>query len=171
MTRLTQRLDPSRSRGGTDQVAATDPGDGGQVMILALGWTVVAILLLTAVVSASAVHLDRKRLLALADLTALAAADAVDESAYYSPGRPAPAEGETGLLLTDASVRRAATDYLASATTTTGLADLSLVEATATDGTVTITLHALTRPVLLSVVTAPWSDGIALTATSHATTR
>ncbi len=148
-----------------------EESDEGQVMILALGWTVLAILLLTAVVSASAVHLDRKRLLALADLTAVAAADAIDEAAYYSPDRPAPAEGETGLLLTDASVRRAATDYLTAAAPSTDLADLHLIEATTSDGTVTITLHALTRPALLSVITAPWSDGIALTATSHATTR
>lgn len=146
-------------------------GDEGQIMILALGFSVLAILLLTVVVSASGVHLDRKRLLALADLTALSAADAIDEGAYYAPDRPQPAEGDTALVLTDASVRRAATGYLASAASTTGLNDVQLVAATATDGTVTITLHALTRPVLLSVITAPWSDGIDLVATASATTR
>lgn len=140
-------------------------------MILALGWTVLAMLLLTAVVSASAVHLDRKRLVALADLTAVAAADAIDESAYYSPDRPAPAEGASRVLLSDGSVRQAATDYLAGAAGSTGLADLRLIDATAAAGTVTVTLHAVTRPALLSVITAPWSDGIALSATTSATTR
>jgi hypothetical protein len=152
-----------------DRVRAS--GDEGQVMILALGFTVLAILLLTAVVSASGVHLERKRLLALADLTAVSAADAIDESAYYAPGRPAPTESGTVLVLSDASVRRAATDYLASATSSAGLHELRLVAATATDGTVTITLHALARPALLSGVTAPWSDGIDLVATASATTR
>ncbi len=117
------------------------------------------------------VHLDRKRLLALADLAAASAADAVDESAYYSPDRPPPAPGGTALVLTEASVRRAVSDYLASTASPTGLVDVRLVEASTTGGTVTITLHAVTRPALLSVVTAPWSDGIDLFATASATTR
>ncbi len=149
---------------------AAATGDEGQVMILALGFTVLAILLLTAVVSASGVHLERKRLLALADLAAASAADAIDESAYYSPDRPPPAPGATALVLSEDSVRRAVTAYLASAAAPTGLDDVRLVEASTSGGTVTITLHAVTRPALLSVVTAPWSDGIELLATASATT-
>jgi len=140
-------------------------------MLLALGYMVLAILLLTAVVSASAVHLDRKRLLALADLTAVASADALDERAYYSPERAPVADEDPPVLITEASVQRAATEYLATAAPTTGLSDVHLVGVRVTDGTVTIQLHAVTRPALISVVTAPWSDGISLDATTSATTR
>ena len=145
--------------------------DEGQIMLLALGYMVLAILLLTAVVSASAVHLDRKRLLALADLTAVAAADALDEAAYYSPDRAPFADGDPPVLITEASVRRATTEYLASAAPQTHLSDVRLVDVRVADGTVTIQLHAVTRPALISVVTAPWSDGIDLTATASAATR
>ena len=60
--------------------------DDGQVMILTLGFVVVALLLITVVVSAAGVHLERKRLLALADLLALEAADAVGDDQYFAPG-------------------------------------------------------------------------------------
>ncbi|WP_372594090.1 hypothetical protein [Actinotalea sp.] len=140
-------------------------------MLLTLGFVVLAVLLLTAVVSASAVHLDRKRLLALADLTALACADALDEEAYYAADRQPAPEGGTGVLLTESSVRQAATEHLATAAPATGLEDVRLVSTSLDGQTVSVTLHAVTRPVLISAVTAPWSDGIDLTVTASATTR
>ena len=147
------------------------PDDEGQIMLLTLGFAVLAVLLLTAVVSVSAVHLDRKRLLALADLTALASADALDEAAYYSPDRPAVREGESSLLLTESSVHQAAVDYLATAVPAGRLEGVRLVSTSLDGPTVTVTLHAVTRPVLLSTVTAPWSDGIDLTVTASAAAR
>ena len=47
--------------------------DDGQIMILTIGFVVVALLLVTVVASAAGVHLERKRLLALADVLALEA--------------------------------------------------------------------------------------------------
>ncbi len=140
-------------------------------MLLTLGFVVIAVLLLTVVVSASAVHLDRKRLLALADLTALASADALDEAAYYAADRPPVPPGESGLLLTESSVRRAATAFLADAAPASRLDEIGLVSTSLDGQTVTVTLRAVTRPVLLSAVTAPWSDGIDLTVTASAATR
>ena len=81
-------------------------------MILTLGFVVVALLLLTVVVSAAGVHLERKRLLALADLLALEGADAVGDNRYFVPGRRPGGAGAGGVPLTDASVRASVDRYL-----------------------------------------------------------
>ncbi|GGB98856.1 pilus assembly protein TadG-related protein [Cellulomonas carbonis] len=132
-------------------------------MLLSIGYVVIALLLVTAVVSASAVHLERKRLLALADTAALAAADSLDDPAYYArPGEP----GEHLVRLTPDGVRDAVDDHLeASPSHVAGLA----VVGTWTDGrTAEVTLTAVSRPPLVSWVTAAWSDGIRLEATARA---
>lgn len=83
--------------------------DSGQVLLLALVYGLVAVLLVLVVVAASAVHLDRKRLLALADAAALDAADAIDEPAYFEA---AEAGGIDAVPITDATVRDSVTAYL-----------------------------------------------------------
>ncbi len=145
------------------RLAALRHDDDGQVLLLSLAFGVLALLLVTAVVSASGIHLERKRLLALADLAALSAADALDEQAYFSrePG------GDL-VLLGEEEIAAEVEDYLADAAPASGLADLTLVHA-GTDGrTVTVTLRSVARPALVSWVTAPWSDGIELVVTSSA---
>ena len=78
--------------------------DDGQIMLLSIAYGVVALALVLTVVSISAIYLERKQLLALADAVAAGAADAVDEDAYFGSDR-----GETPELpLTDASVQQAA---------------------------------------------------------------
>jgi hypothetical protein len=138
-------------------------GDDGQVMLLAIGYAVIALLLITVVVTATGIHLERKRLLALADLTALQAADALDPAAYFSRG-----SGDELVVLGDAQVRAEVTDYLATAAADARLDGLELAEARTDGHTVTVTLRALARPALVSWVTAPWSDGIELVVTSSA---
>ena len=81
-------------------------------MILTLGFVVVALLLLTVVVSAAGVHLERKRLLALADLLALEGADAVGDDRYFVPGAGQRGPGTGGVPLTDAAVRASVDGYL-----------------------------------------------------------
>ncbi len=100
-------------------------GDDGQVMLLAIGYAVIALLLVTVVVTATGIHLERKRLLALADLTALQAADALDPDAYFSRG-----SGDDLVVLGDAQVRAEVTDYLTTAAADARLDGLELVEAT-----------------------------------------
>ncbi|WP_260458635.1 pilus assembly protein TadG-related protein [Actinotalea ferrariae] len=139
-------------------------GDDGQVMLLSIAFGVLALLLVTVVVSASAVHLERKRLLALADLAVLDAADALDEAAYY--GR---ADDDALLVLSSARVREAVEEHLAGAPAASRLDGLTIVDAGTPDGrTAELTLGAVARPALLSWVTAGWSDGIALTVTTSA---
>lgn len=143
-------------------------GDDGQIMVLALGFAVLALLLVTVVVSATGMHLERKRLLALADLAALAAADAVADEQYFAPG--AGAEGTGGVPLTDATVRAAVQEYLAAHPDPAADWDgVVILEASSPDGaSAVVRLGAVTHPVLLSWVLAPWSDGIALEASSAA---
>ena len=146
------------------------PGDdGGQIMLLAIAYGVLALLLVTAVVSASGIHLERKRLLALADLAALDAADALDPDLYYQ--RAGALALDDPVPVTDGSVRASVEAYLAQAPEAARFTDLVLVDAAVVDGsTAQVSLRAVTRPVLLTWVTAPWSDGITLDVTARATT-
>lgn len=134
--------------------------DDGQVMVLSLGFAVVAILLVLVVTAATAVHLDRKRLLALADLAALAAADQVD--GRYFAG--AEGRGEAGVPLTDATVRAAVQEYVAAHPDPAARWDgVVVLEATAPDvRSARVRLGAVTRPPLVTWVIAPWADGITL---------
>ena len=137
-------------------------------MLLTLGFVVVALLLLTVVVSAAGVHLERKRLLALADLLALEGADAVGDDRYFVPGGSGPRTG--GVPLTDDSVRASVESYLSDNPDAAAAWDeFAVLDATTPDGrTAEVHLGAVVRPVLLSWVLAPWSDGIALEAESVA---
>lgn len=161
VTRLAHRLRARQS------AAATELGpDAGQATWLAIGYALIALVLITVVVSASAVHLERKRLLALADLAALDAADAIDTDAYYArdagPG--------SLVVLGDDEVHDEVVDYLTMAAPAARLSDLTLVEARTDGRTATVTLHAVAHPPLVSWVLAPWSDGIDLLVTSSART-
>ena len=151
--------------------AARADGDDGQVMILTLGFVVVALLLVTVVVSAAGVHLERKRLLALADLLALEAADAVGDDRYFAPGAGQGDPATEGLPLTDASVRAAVDGYLRDnpdAADRLGRVRGALDASTPDGRSAQVRLGAVVRPVLVSWVLAPWSDGIALEAESVA---
>lgn len=141
-------------------------GDDGQVMLLALAFGLLAIVLVGVVVSATAVHLERKRLLALADLAALEAADALDPGRYYA----APPGGQDApVSLTPADVRTAVEAYLAAAPAASRFTELEVVEATAEDGrTVVVTLRAVADVPLLNAATAAWSDGVELVVTARA---
>ncbi|PRY14742.1 hypothetical protein CLV37_106303 [Kineococcus rhizosphaerae] len=79
------------------------PRDEGRIALLSLAFGLLAVVLVLVVVSASAVHLQRKRLYAVADAAARDAADALDGRSYYSGGR---------VLLTDASVRGSVEGYV-----------------------------------------------------------
>lgn len=143
--------------------------EAGQIMLLSIVFGVLALLLMTSVVSATSVHLERKRLLILADNLALEAADALDLDAFYRGQADAPRSGAV-VPLTDAGVRQAVEAHLTEHPgVAAGLDTLLVIEAVTPDGrTARVTLTAVARPVLVSWVTAPWSDGIALRATSSA---
>ncbi|MBO0900953.1 hypothetical protein J1G42_12320 [Cellulomonas sp. zg-ZUI222] len=129
-------------------------------MVLSLGFAVLAILLVLVVAAATGVHLDRKRLLAVADLAALSAADQVGARYFAEPGDAG------GVPLTDAAVRAAVEQYVRDHPDPAARWDaVRVLEASTPDGrTAVVRLGAVTRPVLVTWVLAPWTDGIALEA-------
>lgn len=146
-----------------------DPrSDEGQIMVLALGFTVVLLLLVTVIVSLTGIQLERKRLADLADNLALEAADSIDESSIY--GTEVPPSEAAEAPLTDAGVRAAVAEYLAANPgAVSGLEAVTVVSATTPDGrTARVVLASRARPTLISPVTSLFSDGVVLTAESTA---
>jgi len=139
--------------------------DSGQITLLAIGFMVVALALVAVVASATAVHLDRKSVVALADLVALEAADALSDETYFA--NPVTAD-DPGVPLTDGAVADAVEEYLA-AHGDDGLAGLRVLEASTDDGwTATVRLGAVSRPPLVWWLVGTWSDGFAVTGEAHA---
>lgn len=80
--------------------------ESGQISVLLLGMTLVALTLLLGGIGATTVHLGRIHLLDAADAAALDAADAVDLETAYRSGVA------DGLPLSDATVREAVRAHL-----------------------------------------------------------
>lgn len=137
-------------------------------MLLSLCFALVCLLLVTVVVSASAVHLERKRLAAVADSLAVAAADELDLEAYFEGEMPAPDIDGT-VFLTDGGVAAAVAEHLAAWPADSLPSGVVVDRAWTPDGrTAEVRLRALARPALLTWVLAPWADGIALHASASA---
>lgn len=160
-----------------------EDGDGGQVTLLILVYALICFALATVVAGASAVHLGRHRLLAVADAAALDAADALDRPSFYAgtagadPGADAgrgAAEAQTAdrpvVVLSDESVRRSVQRYLAEARAPDRFYRLAIAEPTGTPdrATAEVTLVAVVRLPVFSSVLAPWSDGVPIRVTSRA---
>ncbi len=139
--------------------------DGGQIALLVIAYTSIAIALVLVVASASAVHLERKRLLGAADGAALDAADEVDAEAYFGTGV------EPGSVpLTDASVRARVDEYLSRRGAQTEFGNLTVGPQTGSqDGqTAEVTLYARVDPPFLGWALQGFSDGVLLHATARA---
>ncbi|RYG69540.1 hypothetical protein EON77_14620 [bacterium] len=102
--------------------------------------------------------------MALADLLALEAADAVPDEQYYG------AEGDERIALTDSAVRAAVDAYLDEHPgESRHWRAFAVVDAEATDAlTARVTLEARVYPSSVAWVLAPWSDGIVLEAEASA---
>lgn len=153
---------------------AADPergGDRGQVMPLILIYLLVVFLMVTVAADAAAVHLQRNRLVSLADAAALDAADALDTELFYRTGAGTGAREQAGVVpVSDDTVQDSVAAFLLLSTSVGRFEDLAVTEPTGSpDGrAVEVTLTARARLPILSVVVAPWSDGILLTVTSRA---
>lgn len=143
--------------------------DEGQLTLLAIGYAVVALLLVTVVAGASAVHLQRKQLASLADAAALDAADDAQSSQYLdllSQGVTVPA-----IPLSDIGVRRSVADYLARVPADDRPPGTTIDESrTGTpDGfAAEVSLVAVARLPILSSVLSQFGEGIPLRVTSTA---
>lgn len=134
-------------------------------MVLSIAYLAIAVALVFVVVSVSAVYLERKRLLALADAVAADAADAVDDPIYYGARADSPM-----LTLTDAGVHQAAVDYFAAApASVVDFTSLVVAEPTGSPDGVTaqVTLGAVARPPLVAWLLPP-GEGIPIEVTASA---
>lgn len=141
--------------------------DDGQIMLLSIFYGLITLALVLVVVSVSAIYIERKSLLALADAVAADAADAIDEGSYFGTGRPA----DPALPLTDEAVQQAVADYLAAAPV--GVVDFEGLTVSPPTGTpngttAEVTLSAVVRPPVLTWAISPWRDGFVVSVTSRA---
>jgi uncharacterized membrane protein len=136
--------------------------DDGQLLLLVLGYTVIAALLITVVVDVSQVYLSRRSLLAAADAAALSAANEPDLDAIYS------GDGAAALPLSARGARRAVEQYAHDAALADRFRDFE-VGSVVTDGAaVTVTLRAVVHLPLVNLVTSRWSDGYPVDARASA---
>lgn len=120
---------------------------------------------------AAAVHLQRNRLVSLADAAALDAADALDAERFYRSGAGSAADDGAGVVpLSDSTVRESVVSFLVAAQAAGRFEDLTVADPTGSpDGlTVEVTLTARVRLPVPTFVVAAWSDGIPLAVTSRA---
>ncbi|WP_041583055.1 pilus assembly protein TadG-related protein [Xylanimonas cellulosilytica] len=146
-------------------VPASDP-ESGRILLLTLGFAVVALMLVAMVVSATAVHLDRKRLFNLADVAAAEAAQWLDAEYFGSTSPPEHlALSATGIE----NAAAAAVERNLELTSESRITQVRILEAATSDGvTAEVTLTAVTNPPLLGWFTDAFLDGIDLSATSRA---
>ncbi|WP_341998595.1 pilus assembly protein TadG-related protein [Microbacterium sp. LWH7-1.2] len=133
---------------------AHDADDEGSVLILTLGYAVLAIAVILVCTAATSLYLAQKQLDAVADAAALAAADGFDLSVVA---------GEPVATLTDAGVRREAEAMMGSVRP-----DARLVSASTPDGvSARVTVAGQWHP---PIVTMFVPDGVALEATATSRT-
>lgn len=141
-----------------------EEGEDGQILILILGYVIVAVTLVIVAVDITAVHLARTQLLDACDAAALDAADAVDSGSVYRGGVT------DSVPLTTSTVRSAATTYLSGYAPPSRITDVQLTGATGSpDGqTAVVELTARVKLPLLGPVVQAWSGGITVTVRSQA---
>jgi len=137
-------------------------------MLLTLGFTVVALMLVLVVTAATQVHLQRMRLTHVADEVALDAADALDVGGYYAGELTAPSEAGV-ITLAATAVKDTADQRVADAAARAGLPPTAVVEAVTADGfTATVTVRTVVHPLFGLDALLPFADGVTLTVTSSA---
>jgi hypothetical protein len=126
--------------------------EGGQITLLIIGFTIIALMLIVGVVDVTAVQLARVRLFDAADGAALDASDALDHGSAYEAGLRLEA-----VRITDGTVRQSATEYLAAEPLPHGISSWVLANGTgSTDGqTAVIVLRGnVDIPIAASVLSA-----------------
>ncbi len=153
--------------GGSEATSRREPRpDAGNVTVLSIGLAVLVISLVLVVASATAVQLDRVRLLHLADELALDAADSVDLGAYYAGEVPG---GDAALLLAEDRMVAAAADRLAEASARHGVEEAQLVSVTSPDGsTAVVRVQLRVSPLFGVEALTRFSRGLTLSAESSA---
>ncbi|MFJ4285186.1 pilus assembly protein TadG-related protein [Paenarthrobacter nicotinovorans] len=139
------------------------PGDDGQITVLILGYVLLALLLATVVMAASAMYLEHKKLLSLADGAALAAADSYLVEDLQGGNVPA-------VSLADDRVMATAESYLDKSKAFAAHDHLVVAQGTGSEpgGTAVVVLRAVAHPPLVSFLVP---DGIVIEAKATARSR
>ncbi len=135
--------------------------ESGELMVMIIGYVVLALLLVTVVAAVSSVYIGHKKLLSAADGAAVAAADS------FTLAGVAGSSGAPVTTLSGEGVRAATSSYLNRNSSYRQLPGLSIGEGTGTaDGrTAQVTLTAVVHPLFINFLIP---DGIAVTATGTA---
>ncbi|MGZ4663168.1 MAG: pilus assembly protein TadG-related protein [Arthrobacter sp.] len=141
-----------------------DRGEAGQMMVFIIGYVLLALLLTTVVMAASAVYLEHKKLLSMADGASVAAADS------YTLGQVENSSGTPSAVLNGGRVRNVTLDYLNSNGAFARFQGLEVAPTTGTpDGsTAVVALSAAVHPPIVNFLIP---DGIRIQATSTARSR
>ena len=152
--RVRRTLTPRVRRTLTARAQALEPDDEGSILILTLGYAVLAIAVILVCTAATSLYLAQKQLDAVADAAALAAADGFDLAVV---------DGEPVATLTDAGVRREAEAMMSDLGP-----DARLVAASTPDGvSARVTVAGQWHPPIVTVFVP---DGVALEATATSRT-
>lgn len=157
------RRGPARAWQGV-RARARSGDDSGQVMLLVLGYTVIALLLVVGAVDVTALQLARVRLTDAADGAALAAADELDQRSTYQQGL------DGTVRVGDRSVREAAARYLESEGRPHGIADWVLLPGTGSpDGrSAVVAVRGTAQVPLFSSVVSALGDTVTIDVQSRA---
>lgn len=135
--------------------------DDGQVMILIIGYVVLSLFVVTVVMAVSAVYIEHKRLLSVADSAAVAAADT------FSLGQVEMSGSAPVTVLSDGAVKDAVASYLNRTSASGRFNSLTVDPATGTadSRTAHVVLSAVVHPPIVNVFVP---DGIPITVFSDA---
>jgi len=147
---------------GTGTEARTD--ERGQISLLILGFTIVAMMLILGVVDVTAIQLARTRLFDAADAAALDASDALESGSAYGNGLRSAVE------ISDVTVRQSAAQYLGAAPRPHGVSEWALVDGTGSpDGqTAVVRLRGTADIPIATSVLAAFGGSVQITVESRA---
>jgi uncharacterized membrane protein len=134
--------------------------DGGSILLLTLGFTLIALALILVVTDASKVFLTRRSLVSAADAAALAGVQTLDRDAFYA------GKGGADLPLDDDAAVAAVRTYIDDAGLGGQYVDLEVVDIQVDADEVTVTLRARSMLPFGTYVGHP--DGVVIEATAHA---
>ncbi|WP_426990272.1 pilus assembly protein TadG-related protein [Pseudarthrobacter sp. Y6] len=141
-----------------------DSGEDGQMIVMIIGYVLLALLVVSVVIGISSVYLEHKRLLSLADGASLAAADS------YTLGEVGGEGGSPSAVLGSGRVRSVAADFIARSPSSARFDGLAVSAATGSpDGsTAVVVLSAAVHPPVVNFLVP---DGIRIEAASTARSR
>ncbi|VXB05862.1 conserved hypothetical protein [Arthrobacter sp. 9V] len=147
----------------TSSASKGAPREEGQITVLIVGFVLLALLLASVVMAASAVYLEHKKLLSLADGAALAAVDSYTVGDIGGGNLPSTS-------LVDARVLAAANSYLQAISASSRHDHLSVAGGTGSEpgGTAVVVLTAVVHPPVVSFLLP---DGILIEAKATARSR